>query len=191
MKLLGIIGVDLDLTDQLLHSSDIGEKLEYNETVHQLFVNFKKPYDSVTREVKVKSSLYRPWRPLEFREVEAPTFWEIRLTNGEKVISPTRQPLFTPRKIPGTYFCQRLNRPQGHNAAGRIRSTDKIHLIWDSNCYLPARSIVSQPTTLDDGGFGVWIPAGARIFYSPSRPDWFWGPTNLMSNGYRRRFSWG
>jgi hypothetical protein len=29
-------------------------------------------------------------------EVEAPTFSGIRLTNGGKVVSPTRRPLFTP-----------------------------------------------------------------------------------------------
>jgi hypothetical protein len=39
-------------TDQIfLHSSDTGEKWEYNETGHQLFVDFKKTYDSVRREV--------------------------------------------------------------------------------------------------------------------------------------------
>jgi hypothetical protein len=27
------------------------------------------------------------------------------LTDGGEVVSPTRQPLFTPRKIPGTHFC--------------------------------------------------------------------------------------
>jgi hypothetical protein len=27
----------------------------------------------------------------------------------------------TPRKIPGTHLCWRLNRTQGHSAAGRIR----------------------------------------------------------------------
>jgi hypothetical protein len=27
------------------------KKMEFNETVHQLFVNFKKAYDSVRREV--------------------------------------------------------------------------------------------------------------------------------------------
>jgi hypothetical protein len=34
-----------------MHSSDTGEKIEYNETVHQLFIGFKKAYDSVRREV--------------------------------------------------------------------------------------------------------------------------------------------
>jgi hypothetical protein len=55
--------------------------------------------------VKVKLSLYKPWRPLELREGEAPTFSDIRLINGGKVVSPTLWPRFTPRKIPGTHFC--------------------------------------------------------------------------------------
>jgi hypothetical protein len=43
-----------------------------------------------------------------------------RLTDGGKVVSLTRQPPFTPRKIPGTHFYYRLSKFQGHNAAGRI-----------------------------------------------------------------------
>jgi hypothetical protein len=39
---------------------------------------------------KVKLSLYRPWRPLGLREVEAPTFSDIRLTDGGKVVSGHR-----------------------------------------------------------------------------------------------------
>jgi hypothetical protein len=31
--------------------SDTGKKWEYNETVHQLFIDFKKASDSVRREV--------------------------------------------------------------------------------------------------------------------------------------------
>jgi hypothetical protein len=54
---------------------------------------------------KVKLTLYRPWRPLRLWEFEAPTFSNIRLTDGGKVVSPTRRLLFTPRKIPGTHFC--------------------------------------------------------------------------------------
>jgi hypothetical protein len=54
---------------------------------------------------KVKFSLYRPWRPLGLREVEAPTFSDIRLIDGGKVVSLTRRPLFTPTKIPGIHFC--------------------------------------------------------------------------------------
>jgi hypothetical protein len=48
--------VGFDVRDQLLirflHSSDTGEKKwEYNETVHQVFVDFKEAYDLVRREV--------------------------------------------------------------------------------------------------------------------------------------------
>jgi hypothetical protein len=57
------------------------------------------------RAVKVKLSLYSPWRPLALGDVEAPTFSDIRLIDGGKFVSPTRWPLFTPRKIPGTHFC--------------------------------------------------------------------------------------
>jgi hypothetical protein len=55
-KLLGSISVDLDgnrsTTDHIFCIRQILEKkLEYNEAVHQLFIDFKKAYDSVRREV--------------------------------------------------------------------------------------------------------------------------------------------
>jgi hypothetical protein len=53
-----------------------------------------------------------------------------------------------PRKIPGTHICYRLSRPQGHSAAGWIRSIEKIHLIGTQTRDLPACSIVPQLTTL-------------------------------------------
>jgi hypothetical protein len=55
--------------------------------------------------VKVKLSLYRLWRPLGLGEVQASTFSNIWLIDGGKVVIPTRQPLFTRRKIPDTHFC--------------------------------------------------------------------------------------
>jgi purine nucleoside phosphorylase len=55
MKLLGIISVSFDVTsttDQITCIHQIlEEKWEYNETVHQLFIDFKNAYDSVRREV--------------------------------------------------------------------------------------------------------------------------------------------
>jgi hypothetical protein len=53
-----------------------------------------------------------------------------RLTVGGEV-SLTRRPPFTPRKIPGTHFCQRLSRLQGHSAAGRIRSIEFSKLVGE------------------------------------------------------------
>jgi hypothetical protein len=31
----------------------------------------------------------------------------------------------------------------------------------------------------------VRVPVGARFFSSPRRPDQFWGPSSLISKGYR------
>jgi hypothetical protein len=55
MKLLGITSVNFDVIGQQLNSFPICQilekKWEYNDTVHQLFIGFKKAYDSVRREV--------------------------------------------------------------------------------------------------------------------------------------------
>jgi hypothetical protein len=56
MKLLGITSVDFDVIGQQLIRSSIPIKIlekkwEYNGTVHQLFIDFKKAYDSIRREV--------------------------------------------------------------------------------------------------------------------------------------------
>jgi hypothetical protein len=53
---MGIINVGVDITPHLsiiyfCIRQVLEKKLEYNETVHQLFVDFKKAYDSVRREV--------------------------------------------------------------------------------------------------------------------------------------------
>jgi hypothetical protein len=46
-------------------------------------------------------------------------------------------------------------------------------------------SIVSITTGcgLDDQGIGVQVLMGAKMFASPCRPNWLWGPPNLLSNG--------
>jgi hypothetical protein len=66
---------------------------------------FQASYHSIYKyQGKVKLSLYRLWTPLGLREVETPTFSDIWLIDGGKVVSPMRRPVFTPRKIPGTHF---------------------------------------------------------------------------------------
>ena len=55
-KLLGIINVNSDATGRLLiiysaFGKYLRKKWEYSEAVHQLFIDFKKAYDSVRREV--------------------------------------------------------------------------------------------------------------------------------------------
>jgi hypothetical protein len=81
-------------------------------------------------------------------DVEAPTFsLDGRLTDGGVAVSLTYRSLFTPRKIPGTHFCERLSLSQGLSAAGRIRSIDKSNdLIANRTCDLPACGLMSQPT---------------------------------------------
>jgi hypothetical protein len=47
-----------------LHSSDTGEKWEYNGAAHKLFIDLKKAYDSVRREVlyKILTVFGFPWK---------------------------------------------------------------------------------------------------------------------------------
>ena len=67
-KLLGVINVDSDTTGRLLITFCIRQilekKLEYDEAVHQLFIDFKKAYDSVRREVLYYYS-HGVWGPQE------------------------------------------------------------------------------------------------------------------------------
>jgi hypothetical protein len=55
VKLLTVINVGSIIIDLLpisfLHSAGTGDKRDYNGLVHQLFMDFKKAYDTVKREV--------------------------------------------------------------------------------------------------------------------------------------------
>jgi hypothetical protein len=86
-----------------------------------------------------------------------PHFLDNRLTNGGEVVSLTSWPPFTSKKIPGTHFCRILSRPQGHSAAGRIRSIEKSNdFVGNRNHGLPAHSIVPQRTTLPRASVAVY-----------------------------------
>jgi hypothetical protein len=52
-------------------------------------------------------------RPYGCETSRLPHFLDNRLTDGGEVVSLTRRPPFTLRKIPGTHFCWRLSRPPG------------------------------------------------------------------------------
>ena len=55
--------------------------------------------------------------------------------------------LYSPGDTPGTHFCYRLSRPQGHSAAGRVTSIKNSNdTIWNRNRDLPVCSAVPQPT---------------------------------------------
>jgi hypothetical protein len=73
-------------------------------------------------EVKVKLSLYRPWRPLGSREFDAPKFSDIRHTHMAARLSALR----VGRVLPSGRFLVLISvrgsvDPQVHSAAGRIR----------------------------------------------------------------------
>jgi hypothetical protein len=55
-----------------------------NENLHN---EYSYPNIITVFHLKVNLSLYRLWRPLGLREVEAPTFSDIRLTDGGKTVS--------------------------------------------------------------------------------------------------------
>ena len=68
---------------------------------------------------------------------------------GGKVVSHTHRPPLSPGNIPGTRFCCRLCRPQGHSATGRIMSMKNSNdNIGNRSSDLPTCSAVPQPTAL-------------------------------------------
>jgi hypothetical protein len=57
--------------------------------------------------------------------------------------------LYPPGNIPVTHFCQRLNQPQEHSAAGRIMSMkNSSDIIGNRTRDFPTCSAVPQPTAL-------------------------------------------
>jgi hypothetical protein len=56
-------------------------------------------------DIKVKYPCTGRGGPCGYERLRLPHFSDIRLTDDGKVVRPTRRPLFTPRKIPGTHIC--------------------------------------------------------------------------------------
>jgi len=73
---------------------------------------------------KVKQSLDRQRK---FQEVWGPWFQESRQVKVVRLTVLRTGRIYSPGNIPGTHFCSRLSRPQGHSEAGRIMS------MWNSN----------------------------------------------------------
>ena len=54
--------------------------------------------------------------------------------------------LYPPGNTPGTHFCYRLSRPQGHSVIGRIMSMKNSNdTIWDRTIDLPICSTAPLP----------------------------------------------
>jgi hypothetical protein len=67
-KLFWIVSVGFDTTDQI---SCIRQR-EFNETVHQLFIDVKKAYDSVRREARVRRQRLPMFQGKELKTVFGP-----------------------------------------------------------------------------------------------------------------------
>jgi hypothetical protein len=81
-----------------------------------------------------------------------------RLIYGGEAVRLSHRPPFSPRKILGTHFCQRLSRPQGHSAVGRIRYIEKSNnLIGIRTRDFSACSVMLQPTTLPRAPKITWV----------------------------------
>ena len=74
----------------------------------------------MTRDGKIKSVPLQAWSgPEGSRKLTFPDFMTM-VQDGGKVVNLTHRPPLPPGNAPGTHFCQRLSRPQGHSAIGRI-----------------------------------------------------------------------
>ena len=81
------------------------------------------------------------------RRLKIPDFLHNRNMKLVKLSALLTGRLYPPGDIPGTHFFQGLNRPQGHSAAGRIKSMkNPTDSIGNRNRDLPACSAVPQTT---------------------------------------------
>ena len=93
---------------------------------------------------KVKAVPLQAWiGPEGSRNFRFPDFMTTA-QDGGKVVSLTQRPPLSPGNTPGTHFCQRLSRPQGHIATGRIMSLKNSNdTIGNRTRDLPVCSAVS------------------------------------------------
>jgi len=74
----------------------------------------------ISVKIKDKAVPLQAWSGSEgSRKLRFPGLMTTAQDSG-KVVSLTHRPPLPPGNAPGTHFCQRLSRPQGHSAIGSI-----------------------------------------------------------------------
>jgi hypothetical protein len=96
-------------------------------------------------KVKGKAVPLQAWSgPEGSRKLRFPDYMTTA-QDGGKVVSLRHRPPLPPGKDPGTHFCYRLSRLQGHSAIGRIMSMKNFSdTIWNRTSDLPICSAVPQ-----------------------------------------------
>jgi hypothetical protein len=88
----------------------------------ELLLFLEKQNVSRTQKGKGKAVPIQAWSgPEGSTKLSFPDYKTTALDGG-KVVSLTHRPTLLPGNAPGTHFCQRLSRSQGHSAIGRIVS---------------------------------------------------------------------
>jgi hypothetical protein len=92
--------------------------------------------------VKGKAVPLQAWSgPEGSRKLSFPDYMTTAQDGGK--VSFTHWPPLPPGNVPGTHFCQRLSRPQGHSAIRRIMSMKNSNdTIWNRTGDLPICSTV-------------------------------------------------
>ena len=103
--------------------------------------------------LNVKLSLHMSDKTLGSHEVEVPSFLDNRHIKVERLPALSTGHHYPPSNIPDADFCQRLSRPQGHNVAGRIKSTK------NSN-----DSIVNRNRDLPEQCAGLHLGTFVKVF---------------------------
>jgi hypothetical protein len=62
----------------------------------------------------------------------------------------------------------------------------RLSVLFNHPCcyYYPLQAVIVTGYGLDGSVVRVWVPIGSRIFSSPCHSYQFWGPPNLLCNGY-------
>jgi hypothetical protein len=81
------------------------------------------------------------------RRLRLPEFMDSRNKKVARLSVLRTGRLYPPGNIAGTHFCYKLNRPQGHSAAGRVMSIkNSSYTVGNRTCDLPTCSAVPQQT---------------------------------------------